>query len=312
MGYGSYLYSASVDKDTGETAYARSAARASFTAAVASGTRDEIFTQSKSRVIHEDMNPNGVKFRECRDSAEHPNSLPLIVAMDVTGSMGIIPHELVKSGLPTLMGTISQNGINDASLLFMAIGDHECDRFPLQAGQFESGDAELDMWLTRTYLEGGGGGNAGESYLLAWDFAANHTKTDAWEKRKKKGYLFTFGDEPCLPSIPASAGQKLYGESYTGQGAAKKENLLKAAQEMYNVYHLHVMHSYTADRSLQSWKDLLGQHCVEVADYNDIPKVISKIILDNEGIDTSFTTKKTKPSKSKTEVVTEKEDIEIL
>lgn len=28
----------------------------------------------------------------------------------------------------------------------------------------------------------GGGGNSGESYLLAWQVAANYTSTDAFEK----------------------------------------------------------------------------------------------------------------------------------
>lgn len=129
------------------------AARA-VTMSYATASVDTLFTQQKSRQIHEDMNPKGVSFRECRDSETHPNALPIIVAMDVTGSMGMIPHQLVKEGLPTLMGTITQRGVEDTSLLFMAVGDHEHDRFPLQVSQFESGDAELDMWLTRTYLEG--------------------------------------------------------------------------------------------------------------------------------------------------------------
>src|SRR3972149_10705788 len=148
-------------------------------------SRDEIFTQSKEKKIHESMNPKGVSLRECCDSEAHPDATAIQLYMDVTGSMGHIPHELIKEGLPTLMGALIQNGVPDASLMFGAIGDHECDRFPLQIGQFESGDAELDMWLTRSYLEGGGGGNTGESYLLAWYFAANHIKTDAFDKRGK-------------------------------------------------------------------------------------------------------------------------------
>ena len=34
-----------------------------------------------------------------------------------------------------------------------------------------------------------------ESYELALYFAAYKTSCDAWEKRQKKGYLFTLGDE---------------------------------------------------------------------------------------------------------------------
>ena len=100
------------------------------------------------------------------------------------------------------MGGLIQNGIPDPTLLFLAIGDHECDKSPLQVGQFESGDPELDLWLTRTWLEKGGGGNAGESYLLAHYFAAYHTDIDAYNKRGKRGFLFTVGDEPGLTSLP--------------------------------------------------------------------------------------------------------------
>ena len=157
---------------------------------------DQIFKQNIEKKIHAAMNPDGIVVRECRDSKEHPNAIPIQLYLDVTGSMGHIPHEMIKDGLPTLMGTLTQRGVPDAALMFGAIGDHESDVWPLQVAQFEAGDAELDMWLTRTYLEGNGGGNAGESYLLAWYFAANHIKTDAFEKRKQKGFVITIGDEP--------------------------------------------------------------------------------------------------------------------
>lgn len=123
----------------------------------ASAPVDVTFKQQRERKIHDSMSPQGIVVRECRDSDVHPNTIPIILTLDVTGSMGAIPRQLIADGLPTMMGTLIQNGVPDASLMFMAIGDHECDRFPLQVGQFESGDEELDMWLTRTYLEGGGG-----------------------------------------------------------------------------------------------------------------------------------------------------------
>ena len=114
----------------------------------------EIF---KSKSVNSAMNPNGVAIRESRDSTEHPNSLAIILALDVTGSMGSVPHFLVKQGLPSIMDGIIKSGINDPQLLFLGIGDHECDTAPLQVGQFESSDELLDKWLTDIYLESGGG-----------------------------------------------------------------------------------------------------------------------------------------------------------
>jgi len=243
----------------------------------ASKSAAEIFTQNALRMAHESMNPNGVIFREARDSDVHPNTVPIILGLDVTGSMGHIPHELIKEGLPKLMGGIIQGGVPDPALLFLGIGDHECDRYPLQVGQFESGDEELDMWLTRTYIEGGGGGNAGESYLLAWYFAAFHTKTDAFEKRGQKGLLFTVGDEPGLKTLPASAIKEIMGQ---GQQTYTHLELLAEAQKRYDVYHISVLHSGQAINADVEWKELLGQNSLSIEDHREIPNVIKKIICD--------------------------------
>ncbi|MCJ7933953.1 MAG: hypothetical protein MUW56_10040 [Chryseobacterium sp.] len=236
---------------------------------------NEIFTQNAKRKAHESMNPYGISFRESRDSEVHPNSVPVILGLDVTGSMGYIPHELIREGLPKLMGGIIQGGVPDPALLFLGIGDHECDGYPLQVGQFESGDEELDMWLTRTYIESGGGGNAGESYLLAWYFAAFHTRTDAFEKRKQKGLLFTVGDEPCLKVLPASAIREIMG---TGQQTYTSMELLEEAKKRYEVYHINVLHSGQAERAARGWKELLGQNCISIEDHREIPNVIKGII----------------------------------
>jgi hypothetical protein len=239
--------------------------------------RDEVFTQSRERKAHKEMLPLGIKFRESCDSAEHPNTVPIQLYLDVTGSMGHIPHEMIKDGLPTLVGTLTQNGVPDVALMFGAIGDHECDRAPLQVGQFESGDKELDMWLTRTWLEGNGGGNAGESYLLAWYFAGNHVRTDAFDKRKKKGFVFTVGDEPCLPTLPHSAVKELMGDTAVGQGNNTREQLLKKAQEQNHVYHIHVEHG--GGRRNTGWHELLGQNLIVISDHTLVPKTISDIVL---------------------------------
>jgi hypothetical protein len=243
--------------------------------------RDEIFAQNKVRRIHESMIPKDAQLREARDSEAHPNTVPIILALDETGSMMDIPHWIIKEGLPKLMGGLIQKGLLDPALLFLAIGDHECDSYPLQVGQFESGDEELDQWLTRTYLEGGGGGNGGESYLLAWYYAALHTVTDAWEKRKKKGLLFTIGDEPNLDNLPKSSIEKLMGSS---QSKYTSDELLNKAQERYEVYHLHIVQGSAGSRSLGYWKQKLGDNCIEVKDYTKIADIITEIVLKHNPI----------------------------
>jgi hypothetical protein len=225
------------------------------------------------------MEPLKALIREARDSATHPNSVPMILAMDFTGSMLDIPKNLIREGLPKLMGGLIQRGIPDPQLLFLGIGDTQCDSYPLQVGQFECGDEELDTWLTRSYLEGGGGGNGGESYHLAWYYAAKHTVTDAWEKRKQKGFLFTIGDEPCLPSLPANVVRELMGDN--PERTLTNNEMLEMASEKYNVYHLHVMEGSQGSRSLSFWKELMGDRCIKINHHEDIPKQIIEIVTAN-------------------------------
>lgn len=248
-------------------------------AGYATRSRDELFSQQKERRIHASMDPRHAMLRESRDSEQHPNSIPIIISLDVTGSMREIPHQLVVNGLPKLMGTIIEQGFADPQVLFVAIGDHECDQYPLQVGQFESGDAELDLWLTRTYLEGGGGGNGGESYHLAYAFAALRTAHDAWDKRGQKGLLFTIGDEPCLENLPPVALQEVMLESVSKNLSVYE--LLKMASKKYEVYHLHVLQGSVGHESLGFWKELLGSHCLVIEDIQDIPSVIAQKVVEH-------------------------------
>ena len=144
------------------------------------------------------VHQENVGVRECRDSEEHPNTTPIIVAFDVTGSMGHIPHKMVTELLPKLMNQLKEIGVPDPELLFMGIGDHLYDRAPIQITQFESDTEKICSSLQSLYLEGGGGGNRVESYLLAWIAAGYHTETDSWYNRHKKGFLFTIGDEVII------------------------------------------------------------------------------------------------------------------
>ena len=235
----------------------------------------------KARNVNNAMNPNGVDIRESRDSEEHPNSLAIILGLDVTGSMGSIPHFLIKEGLPNMMDDIIKNGVPDPQVLFLAIGDHECDSSPLQCGQFESSDELLEYWLENVFLEGGGGGNRGESYHLAWYFAAMHTSIDCWEKRKQKGLLFTIGDEPVLHDIPKRAINGIMGP---GQHQSYSHvELLDKAREMYDVYHLHLRQGSNGNnqRVIDEWKQLMRDNLIIIDRKEETSNVISDITVEH-------------------------------
>ncbi len=255
-----------------------------FSARSARATQDGFFTKSREEVftqrgVHPLMSPIGLQFRECFDSDKFPEALPGIIGLDVTASMGHIPHEIIKNGLPTMMGALTERGLPYAQICFAAIGDDRRDRGPLQVGQFETGDVELDTWLQKMWLEGGGGGNNGESYSLAWYFGAKHTKTHAWEKRRQKGFIFTIGDEPCHADISTNSIKGIFGEQEPIEATLNSKAILKLAQERYYVYHIAV-----GDMEDQAgWRDLLGENYIQLADYTRVGNVIADKMLEVVG-----------------------------
>lgn len=276
MGFGSYSISSAVTRSA-TNSYATKSVR-------------EVFTQ---RHTTSQMSPLGLTFRESRDSDEHPNSVPIILGLDVTGSMGSVPHYLIANSLPKIMGKIMQAGEKDPQVMFVAVGDHECDNSPLQVAQFESSDELLDKWLKQVYLESGGGGNGGESYLLAWYLAANHTKTDSFEKRGRKGLLFTIGDEPTLTTLPTQTIKSLVGNGdFKTKSAAE---LLEDASKMYEVYHIHV--NFTGSgrdtRTQNGWKELMGNNVLFANDQDHIANLIADTVIKHSTKTSSSTEKHT-------------------
>lgn len=244
------------------------------TSGLHSKSREEIFTASK---VPSDMSVMGLKKRECFDSDVHPKSLPIIIALDNTGSMGRIPYQLIKEGLPTMIKKLHDAGIVDAAVCFVLVGDHLSDNGILQVGQFESGDEKLDHWLTNGWLEGKGGGNGGESYFLSWYFAARHTNTHAWTKRKEKGYIFTIGDERCHKSISAEKLSSLTGMKYESSLSASE--LLEEAKVTYNVYHINLSNDDQFGENVQKhWQEMLGENAIFCEDEANIPSIISQIV----------------------------------
>lgn len=240
--------------------------------------RDEIFKANKHRRIDPKLDPFRLGFRESRDSEEHPNSLAIALFLDVTGSMGRIPEDLVRHQLGGLMDTLIDNGVQDPQLMFSAVGDQYSDRAPIQVGQFESSTELINDGLSRLFLEGGGGGGRTESYPLAWHTCGRHTSIDCWEKRRQKGFLFTVGDEACHRKLEAGKLMELYG--YDQAQDLDDMSMLASARNMYEVFHIHLNQgSYPNDeRVLGYWRERLGQRLVVLEDYSKLGLLIATIV----------------------------------
>lgn len=252
---------------------------------------DEIFKQNKKGVIAVTMDPKGVQFRESRDSDAHPESIPIMVWLDVTGSMGQIAVNIAKEKLSNLMTTLINHGVSDAAVFFGAIGDHKkpsgnSDKYPLQVGQFESGADELVTCLTSTFIEKGGGGNHIESYLLSHIFAGRHTSIDSFEKRGKKGFLFTIGDEGNHKSIGGADLKRILGYSEEAEDISDRE-AYEMASRLYHIFHIHVNEAEHKDNQtiLDYWTDLLGERLIIMEDHNMISEIIASTVAIMNGAD---------------------------
>lgn len=261
MGYGGYSHEA----------------HEALTTARAALPRQEVFKQKK---CHPLMDPQGLVFREARDSATHPESLAVVLALDVTGSMGKLPELLARKELPEFMRVVLEAGVKDPQVLFLAVGDATCDRAPLQVGQFESAAREMDQWLTWSCLEGGGGAHGCESYELALYVAARHTAIDCWEKRGRRGYFFLTGDEHPYPSVARAQVASLLGTRLPED--LPLPTLLEELSVRYEPFFV-IPDQARRAFSEARWRELLGSHVLCLHSPEDFCLVTAGAIALTEG-----------------------------
>lgn len=245
---------------------------------------DDIFV---NKSLKDDLNPFDVKVRESRDSDFNPQSTPIIIGLDVTGSMGMIADNLARQGLGVLVEEIlDRKPVSDPHIMAMGIGDAYYDRAPLQVTQFEA-DITIAKQLENIWLEKGGGNNDSESYHLPWYFAAMHTSTDAFEKRNKKGYLFTVGDEQAPDILLKAQIKKIFNDDVQDDYSAQQ--LLTMVSRFYHVFHVVVEEGSYARSHLShvmnSWTNLLGQRVLRLSDHKKLAEVVVSAIEVTEGKD---------------------------
>ena len=243
----------------------------------------------KSKSLDAMLDPKNV-VRECVDTDEHPNTIPVILALDVTGSMGKTAVEVAKK-LNVVM-TKLYDKISDVEFMIMGIGDLACDSCPIQASQFES-DIRIAEQLDKVFFEFGGGGNSFESYTVAWYFGSRHTKLDCW-KRGKKGIIITMGDERLNPYLPIHGKRcgliDAMGDNL--QDDIETKDLYIEASEKFNIYHLDVEHGTRWDDGVKDsfTKYLDDKHFREVTLDSISDEIVDIIITASENKNDSTVT----------------------
>jgi hypothetical protein len=185
---------------------------------------------------------------------------PLVIGVDVTGSMQTWPAEIFDR-LPLLYQTLSQYR-PELEIAFAAIGDATCDRHPLQLTDFAKGIA-LEDRLKALYGEGGGGGGARESYELFG--AAMLHKVDAPAAREKP-ILILYGDEGFYPEVDPRQARHYLGLPEKARPARK---VWRRVVEKFDLYHLRKRYG-TAEqdrRVREQWVAAIGEErIVELSD----------------------------------------------
>lgn len=225
----------------------------------------------RGRGLDPRMDPRGVR-RVCADSDEHPVSLGVVFVLDVTGSMGRIPHDLAERTLPTFMEALLDARVEHPSVCFMAVG-HAADQAPLQVGQFESTASLIDSWLTRIWMEGGGAGRH-ECYELAMLVAARRMQLDSVRERGERGFLFLTVDTAPNPAVSRVQAKQILHLDLPDDVPIR--DVISELQRSFEPFVL--LSPDSSARVERAWRDLLGDRVVRMAKAEDASFVAAGLV----------------------------------
>jgi len=239
-----------------------------------------------SHQLDSSLDPKLFTVRECANTDEHPNTIPVILALDVTGSMGEACQETAEA-----LGVIITNlykKFQDIEFCVMGIGDLAYDDGPVQMSQFES-DIRIAEALDKIWVEHGGGGNGYESYSAAWYMGLYRTKLDCFDKQNRKGIIITMGDEPLNPYLPMTKLNAFV--NATEENDIETPALYNKATAKFNIYHIAVdspndCYNYYSKDIKESFGKILGPN-LRVATIQALAATIEECISESIQNDTS-------------------------
>lgn len=178
---------------------------------------------------------------------------PLIIAIDVTGSMANWPFEIFDR-LPLLYNTLSQYR-EDLEICFAAIGDAAVDHWPLQVTTFASG-FDLEQLLAALYGEGGGG-DAPESYGLFAHWVNTHVEIPELDEPP---FLIVFGDVTMHPKTPRKQIARFLGDE--GDGDVDTIEAWQEVARTWNTWFLRRPTGKPGDVVDRQWGEAIGEQKV--------------------------------------------------
>lgn len=242
----------------------------------------------KSRFLPDELDPRNFTVRECVNNEEHPNTIPVILALDVTGSMGEACNE-TACALGVIMNNLYEK-FKDIEFCIMGIGDLYCDDAPIQMSQFES-DVRIAEAIDKIYMEMGGGGNGYESYTAAWYMGLYKTKLDCYDKQHRKGIIITMGDEPMNPYLSIKKLKKFV-KNATGEKDIETPELYANASEKFDIFHIAVNSSKNcykgyAKEIQKTFGELLGPR-LKISTIDQLAGTIEECITESvNGVDSA-------------------------
>jgi len=219
------------------------------------------------------------------DKLETKSTCPLVIACDVTGSMGEWPATIF-SKLPYLDHEARTEYLGeDTEISFAAVGDAFADQYPLQARPFDKGTA-MKKRLTELVIEGNGGGSTEESYELAALYYARRTTMP----NANRPVMIFIGDESPYSSVSPELAKRLAGVSL--QSTLSTEDIFRELKQRFEVYLIQKPYGHstfnsndgTTRRVHNDWAKLLGEdHIAQLPEAGRVVDVIFGILAQVAG-----------------------------
>jgi len=184
---------------------------------------------------------------------------PLVIAVDVTGSMRTFP-QLIFEKLCILYNEalyfLPEELKDTFEISFAAIGDAYTDGYPLQITDFAKG-FELDKNIKSLYPEGGGGGQARETYELIAYYYSKHCQMPSALKAPRPMFVF-IGDEGFYAKTNRSQIINLIGDK--PETDLFSNEIFEELKKKFDVYNLRIKYEYDASEKEinKMWQEVLG------------------------------------------------------